>query len=390
MARFRNYARLAGAAALTALLLFPSAELAAWKNVPLKERRVEKIPYRPQWVSRLKKDKFFKYKRKEFSSPRVSGDLVYVGSDSGYFYALKKSDGDKVWRFQAAGPVNSTPAFAGNLVLFGDDEGRLYALSATDGKEVWRADLGSEILSAPAVGAGRAFVATSEGKVAALDAQDGRILWETEWKPEFTGQLQMAIRGTASPTLDEAGDRLYAGFADGTVRCLSTSSGKVLWEKTLVQETKGKGFEGVAGTPVVDGDRLYVSTFDGNVSALSKKTGAVLWSQPRGSGVRTLVMGDNLVVSASNGHLYAYRKEDGTPVWDSPIGRGALTAPVSYKDLIAVGLSSETINFVDAEDGHVIARRFARKGIFSDPVVDEDRIYYLSNGGRLYSLKFVR
>jgi outer membrane protein assembly factor BamB len=139
---------------------------------------------------------------------------------------------------------------------------------------------------------------------------------------------------------------------------------------------------------LVEDDRVYVATFDGGLYALGKQTGAVVWSRPQGSGVRLLTTGDLLVVAASDGHLTAYRKKDGERVWDSPIGRGALTAPVAYKDVIAVGLSDKTMNFVDAGDGHVIARRFARKGIYSDPVVDEDRIYYLSNGGRLYSLRF--
>jgi outer membrane protein assembly factor BamB len=368
----------------------------AWKNVPLKERRTEKIPYRPQWVSVVKKGKLFKYKRKEFSSPRIHGDLVFVGSDGGYFYAMKKKNGHKAWRFKTTAPVNSAPAFSSDLVFFGDDDGRLYALSLADGKEAWRADLGAEILAAPAVGANRVFVATSEGKVAALSADDGKVLWQVERKAEFTGRLKMTIRGNASPALDASGDRIFVGYSDGVVQCLSASGGKVLWEKSLIKETKDgkgqKGFDDIDGTPLVDGDRVYTATFDGGLYALSKQNGNVLWSQPQGSASGFLLLGDGetLVVSGSNGHLYAYRKKDGTKLWDSPIGKGALTAPVSYKDVIAVGLSDETMNFVDDEDGHVIARRFAKKGVFSDPVVDEDRIYYLSNGGRLYSLKFVR
>lgn len=392
MAGTRNPTRRAVSLALTFLSLalgLCHGEVHAWKNVPLKERHVEKMPYSPQWVTALKKGKFFKYKRKENSSPRVHGDLIFVGSDSGYLYAMKKKNGGKEWRFKTTGPVNSAPAFWNDRVLFGDDDGRLYAVSIADGKEVWRAELGSEILSAPAVGGDRVYVATAEGKVTALSAADGRILWEGGRKSEFTGRIQMTIRGNASPAPDPSGDRLFVGYADGVVQGLSASTGKVLWEKSLPQE-KGKGFSDVDGTPLVEGDRVYVATFDGGLYALSKLNGSVLWNQPQGSGVSLLAAGDLLVAAGSNGHLIAYQKKDGTRVWDSPIGRGALTAPVAYKDLIAVGLSDKTMNFVDAEDGHVIARRFARKGIYSDPVVDEDRIYYLSNGGRLYSLRLVR
>jgi outer membrane protein assembly factor BamB len=367
-----------------------SADALAWRNVPLKERRIEKFPYRPEWVSALKKGKFFKYKRKEYSSPRVSGEYIFIGSDGGYFYAMKKKNGHKEWRFKTTGSVNSAPAFWNDRVIFGDDDAHLYAVSIADGKEVWRAELDSEVFSAPAVAGDRVFVSTAEGTVTALSAEDGKVLWTSEHKQEFTGRLQMTIRGNSSPTVDPSSDRLYAGFSDGVVRSLSASGGKVLWEKPLAKEKGEKGFEDVDGTPLLDGDRLYVATFSGAIYALSAKNGAVLWSQPPGSAVHAALMGDTLIVAASNGHLFAYQKKDGSKIWESPIGHGALTAPVVYKDLIAVGLSDETMNFVDSEDGHVIARRFAKKGIYSDPIVDEDRIYYLSNGGRLYSLRLVR
>jgi outer membrane protein assembly factor BamB len=391
MAGTGNKARRAVAVSLICLGLC-GGEAFAWRNVPLKERRVEKMPYRPQWVSALKKGRLFKYKRKENSSPKVLGDLVFVGSDAGFLYAMKKKNGRKEWRFKTTGPVNSAPAFWNGLVLFGDDDGRLYAVSIADGKEAWRAELGSEILAAPAVLGDRVFAATAEGKVAALNAADGRLLWKGGRKKEFTGRIQITIRGHASPAPDPAGDRIFVGYSDGVVQALSASGGKVLWEKSLSpanDKDKGKGFSDVDGTPLVDGDRVYVATFDGGLYALAKQNGNVLWSRPQGSGVNLLASGDLLIAAASNGHLIAYRKKDGERVWDSPIGRGALTAPVARKDVIAVGLSDKTMNFVDAEDGHVIARRFAKKGIYSDPAVDEDRIYYLSNGGRLYSLRFV-
>jgi hypothetical protein len=52
-----------------------------------------KLPYRPRWVTVLKKKGLFHYKRKEFSSPRILGDRVYVGSDAGFFYAIGKKNG---------------------------------------------------------------------------------------------------------------------------------------------------------------------------------------------------------------------------------------------------------------------------------------------------------
>ncbi len=346
----------------------------------------EKIPYRPQWVSIVKKGRLFKYKRKEFSSPRIYGDRIFVGSDGGFFYAMRKKNGRKVWRFKTVGSVNSAPAFwdrEGGEVVFGDDKGNLYALAASKGTEVWRVNLGSEILTAPAIEGDRVFVATIEGKVAALRLSDGHLIWEKMHPQEG---LHMTILGNSPPAVDQTAGRVYVGFSDGTFWALSASDGRLAWEKNL---GKAGGFDDVDGEAVFDNDRIYIGSFDGGVYALSKRTGEILWRGEVGSGVRLLSRGDVLYVSGSDGSLYAYSKK-GEKLWSTRIGEGALTAPLIYKDVIAVGLSNETMNFVDASDGHVIARRFARKGVFSDPILDDNRIFYLSNGGRLYSLKFVR
>lgn len=352
----------------------------------------EKIPYRPQWVSVLKKGRLFKYKRRETASPRIYGDKIFVGSDNGFFYALEKRNGRKKWRFRAEGPVGSTPAFwagdGGERVFFGDDKGTLYSLFAKDGKEIWRTPLKSEILAEPVVSGDRLFVVTLEGRVVCLDVQEGKILWE---RGRQSPSLTMTILGNSPPVVDPQGGRIFAGFSDGVLWSLSAVDGSLLWEKSLGRP--GLGFEDVDGAPWVDGDRICVATFDpsgGGLFALSKKNGQILWNREIGSGVPIVGEGESLIVSGSNGHLYALNKKDGQKIWEVKVGEGALTRPVLYKDLVVVGLSGSTINFVDRENGHLIARRFARKGIYSEPLVEGDRIYYLSNGGRLYSLKFVR
>lgn len=361
------------------------------------QKPIPKMPYHPEWVTVLKKGKLFKYKRKEFSSPSILGEKLFVGVDSGAFYALKKKNGRKLWRYQGVHPINSGSVVLetkeGGRVFTGDDEGLLHAFNTETGQELWHADLGSEITSAPTVNLSRIFVSTLEGKLFALSVEDGKIIWEKEHSPLGSGGSEMTIRGTSAPAFDESAGRLYVGFSDGTLMAYSTE-GKLIWEKSL---TSKKGFQDIDGTPLMeaDADRLFVSTYRRGVYAISKKNGALIWSFGNseddnhfGSGVRMLLVDDTLYVSGSNGHLQALNKKDGSKRWDIKLGTAALTAPVYYKETLAVGLSNSTINFIRMRDGRLLAKRFAKKGISSDPLVDEDRIYYLSNGGRVYSLKF--
>ena len=366
--------------------------------------KLQKLPYKPQWVSLLKKGRIVKYKRKEFSSPRVGKEMIFVGSDGGYFYALKIKSGKKVWRFKTHGTVNSTPAISesslessseSSRIIFGDDDGFLYALSAEDGKELWKQELGSEILSAPTLRGDKVYVASLEGKVSAFNLSDGKMIWQKEAAFENIPQADfpLSIRGNSPPTLDPSGKVLFVGFANGTLLALSASDGHKIWERTFQKEKKS--FADIDGAPLAEGETLYIATYDGGLFALSQKSGAPLWSREIGSGVDLRSAGKNLLVSGSNGHLYAINKKDGTTVWETRIGEGALTAPVFYQNLVAVGLSDKTIHFVSLDNGKILARRFARKGVSSDPIIVTDengkgaKIFYLSNGGRLYSLKLV-
>lgn len=340
-----------------------------------------KLPYRPSWVSVIKKGRLFQYNRREFSSPVVWKDLVLLGADNGDFYALKADSGRKQWRIRGAGSIHSKPAVDSERVFFGDDKGRLYAVSLPQGQKLWEREVGSELLSQPAVGDGRVIVATVEGKVAAFRTNDGAPLWEIQ---HLSSPLQMTIYGNSPPILDRDG-RVYIGFADGTFWSLRAKDGKVLWERNFSPTGR---FADLDATPIIDGGRIYLAAFDGPLVAISN-TGRLLWSVPVGTGVSLLSQGDRLYVADSRGSLRALRKDDGSEVWKTTLGEGALTSPVLHKDILAVGLSQSTMNFIDSRNGTLMFRRFARRGISSDPVLVDDRICYFSNSGRLYSLKWV-
>ena len=341
-----------------------------------------KIPYRPSWVSVVKKGKVFKYKRQEFSSPALCDNLLFVGADSGIVYGIKKRSGRKIWRFSTVGSVNATPACDSEKVYFGDDKGIFYALESRTGKEVWRTPLASEISTAPAFFQNLLFVATVEGELSALEAATGQTVWQ---KSHPFPDIKMSIRGNSPPVIDESG-RLYIGFADGTFWAVQARDGRLIWERSLSEE---KRFADIDAPPLVFGDRIFIAHFDGPLIAFSKGTGKPFWTADVGTGVKMIAQGEVLYLSDSRGNLKAIDQQTGKMIWETKIGEGALTAPIIYGNIIAVGLSSSTMNFVDLKTGGLMFRRFARKGISSNPLLDEDRIYYLSNGGRLYSLKLI-
>lgn len=64
-----------------------------------------------------------------FSSPSIAANgLVYIGSYDGFVYCISEITGQEVWRFLTGGLIDSSPAISGEHVFFGSNDGRVYCL----------------------------------------------------------------------------------------------------------------------------------------------------------------------------------------------------------------------------------------------------------------------
>ncbi|MDA3925833.1 MAG: PQQ-binding-like beta-propeller repeat protein [Kiritimatiellae bacterium] len=128
----------------------------------------------------------------------AAGNLIIFGSSAdGCLYALNATTGNIQWSFISGGPIRLAPTIEGDRVYFGSDDGFAYCLKISDGTEFWRyqaapADnqlLGSgqmisrwPIRSSVLVDKGVAYfgagVFPAEGVfIHAVDAQTGYRLW---------------------------------------------------------------------------------------------------------------------------------------------------------------------------------------------------------------------
>ncbi|OGQ56917.1 MAG: hypothetical protein A3I75_03015 [Deltaproteobacteria bacterium RIFCSPLOWO2_02_FULL_50_16] len=368
-----------------------SGGVEAWKGRSLKKESAiqYKLPFKPRWVSLVKKGQLVKYKRKEFASPRVYQGKIFVGADSDLFYAVKRRNGHKYWRYETEGAVNTTPAFWKESVFIGDDKGNLYALDIHKGQRIWKVTFDSEIRAAPTISdsEGTLYVMTQAGLLQALHPQTGERLWAYEHN---LPSQKMTIFSASTPLYEEdsKGGVLFVGYADGTFVKLNAHNGSVIWEKSL--QSSEERFHDVDMPPLIEGDNLYIATFGHSLYCLKKTTGDVVWKKDIGSGSGFALYQDHLIISGSDSVLYSLDKKTGDLIWENKEIPGGLSQPLIYKDVIIVGSSEGKMYFVQADKGDVMAGRFARKGIYGTPFLDENILIYLSNGGRLYALTLTR
>lgn len=65
------------------------------------------------------------------STPVLSGELLYLGSDDGHLYALNRRTGAVVWKLYIGLPIKSSPIISGNCLYVADYDGNLWCFVST-------------------------------------------------------------------------------------------------------------------------------------------------------------------------------------------------------------------------------------------------------------------
>src|SRR5262249_55869857 len=110
------------------------------------------------------------------SGSRSSGDNTISVSNVGGFTGMVLK-----WSRGTGGPIESSPAISQNVAYVGSDDGKVYAWNATSGNGLWAsATTGGAVHSSPAVVNGLVYVGSdvnSQTFFSALNAADGSPSW---------------------------------------------------------------------------------------------------------------------------------------------------------------------------------------------------------------------
>lgn len=108
-------------------------------------------------------------------------------------------------------------------LFFGCRDGGLYALHRHNGEVAWRRDLGSPVVAGPALDVGRGleslasrlYAVSIEGQLVCVDPASGRLIWNKD----LVETTRVPVEAIATPALESAYDaagregwRLYVGL----------------------------------------------------------------------------------------------------------------------------------------------------------------------------------
>ena len=319
------------------------------------------------------------------------GDLVYIGSCVGTFFALDRQTGQVRWSYDIRQDGDQTsfhgaPIVIDDQIITGTDgtgTGFLYSFQLTSGRVRWKYRVTRP--SVPSIGApadivsvgNDIFTSTFGDELVALDKSDGKLLWTFVSEP-----VNNRIKWPQSPAI--AGDLVFFGAINGSVYALNARSGKEIWKQDLGSR--------VSTNLIVDRRDLYAGTADGYLFKLHTRTGEIssklkLPTTPVGwptlakgsvlvylnsgggagaaeslvsidtdlkkiqwqvesvnnwSVTRPFIWQDSVLTGNERGEVRAYRLSDGNEDWSATF-RGTVRSFGGAKDVIYIGMLSGTV-----------------------------------------------
>lgn len=117
------------------------------------------------------------------SSPLMDGKDVLVGLSDGFLVCLSVDDGQLKWekklhfgtRFT---DVDATPVLENGIIYVSSYDGSLYALKRQNGDILWKADMGGT--KSIVIEGDRIYFPSSDGEVLALQKSTGKTIWKFE------------------------------------------------------------------------------------------------------------------------------------------------------------------------------------------------------------------
>ncbi len=273
------------------------------------------------------------------------------------------------WSFRKDGWFSS-PVVEKLLVFVGSEDGKLRALYAYNGKTAWELEVGAEVYS-PALFAGRLYFGAADGMIYCVDAETGENVWRYR-----TGD---AVR--ASPLVVD--NRVIIPSTDNWLYVLDASTGGLLWKLDLGSMS--------TSSPALYENTLFVPTWAGKVYAYDRSQFGLRWVKQLGEPgmlenyaiVTTPAVGDGILYVGSNDRRVYALTVDGEVVWSFSANEKP-SDPVTDNQRVYFGTRSGTFYALNAETGELVWSVDCDGPILSSPTVTDQHVVFGTSKGKLY------
>ena len=321
-----------------------------------------------------------------FSTPTVVGDVMFIGSCAGNFYAINKDTGQVQWSYDIRKDgkqqsFHGDPLVTNDLILIGTDRscdpegvGHVYAFERDSGKVRWKyrsTSVPTDIVQLNS----NVYFGNFQDQWSSIDLHTGGLNWSFS-----TGAFNKDCDMPKSPVTDK--NRLFIAGLDGVIYSLDASSGRVSWkrklpaapstglalrDKTIYVGTNDQRIyrlNAETGTVISElateakpvgrlafsDDSLFVFLQDpservGYIISVDSKLARVRWKQrssPDWASERPHLWKEFVVAGNCRGEMAAFRATDGAPQWSLSL-KGCIRSIGSSGNMLFAGVQEGTI-----------------------------------------------
>ncbi len=266
---------------------------------------------------------------KFFATPVLTPDGQLLVGSAGTDRALVSLDpatGKEKWATSYTGAQDkwiASPLVVGDMIYAPNNDGTLYVLKLATGEFQWSLPISHSLWGTPVSNGKLVFVTSLDHFLYAVDPQSHKIAWKVDLGGSVPG----------SPAVSADGSTLYVGGFTKKVSAINTADGSVRW----TADTK----DWVWDAPALDGDTVYAADISGNIYSFGAPNGKNAWPDNQPDGPITaspVVLSDGtVVVVTESGLAYAFDRVSGK-AWGvgTNIGGKIYTTPVVSGNLILV------------------------------------------------------
>lgn len=299
------------------------------------------------------------------ASPALFSDLLFLGTDTGSFYAIKAKTGATKWRFQSNAPMRSTPCITTDQqVIFGASDNFLYSVSAISGERLWAFETGAPITAAPIV-----IDATTVG-VGSWD----KVFYFIDTQ---TGMERSSIKldGLIRAGAVRIGNTVFIGTDAGSIYAVNCRNATKTWECSI---------EGAVLTmpSIGTGGLLLVGTNQKVLYAI-EQNGQIKWQQRLDSPIiaSPVTTINGIAISCTEGGLvFAHNLATGTRLWVTKTdGRIRGTPVIGANDVVYLA-SDNVLWAIDLDEGREVWTHTCSSYIDCALLIDDDGLLYAGTG----------
>ena len=332
--------------------------------------------------------------------PVVADGKIFTIDTTGTVRAFDASSGGQIWsaRFGEIGD-NAGAVYGGGVAY---DGGRIYAtnglgyvaaLDATNGGAAWTVKPGGPLRGEPSVDGGAVYVMSQDNQIYSLKTADGTTNWSNAAALEIAG-----VFGAAAPSVGQG--TVVAGFSSGELNAYRYENGRQVWQDALARTsitTSVASLSDIDADPVIDSGVVYAIGQGGRMVALDLFSGQRIWELNFGGIATPWVAGEWLFAVNDRAQLIAVSRANGKIRWINQLPRyekmksksGLITyvGPVLAGERLVVAGSNGALINVDPVSGSFQSQVDIKDGVSFQPVVANNTLYILTDGGRLIAYR---